>query len=73
MQVPDIKYRASVQQFTETETLDVIAWEHPTLGKLVNLVHRSGSLHFHFSMTPTQAKELADHLVEGLRVLEGKA
>ena len=72
MEIPNIKYSASVKQFTETETLDVIAREYPTLGNLVNLVHRSGSLSFHFTMTPDQALELAGHLIEASSVPEGE-
>ena len=72
MPAPHFEYRASVKQFTETEIIDVLAWEHPGIGNLVNLVQSAGSLSLHFSMTCTQARELAAHLVEACRVLEGE-
>ena len=72
MPVPEVEYQASVKQFTETETLEVVMFKHPSIGELVNLVHRSGSLSFQFPMTPDQALELAGHLIEASRVPEGE-
>jgi len=73
MTTPVIEYRARVMQFTEGDALDVIARHHQGCGDFVSLTQRAGSLSFHFSMTPAQARELAAHLIEGARVLEGGA
>ena len=70
---PVIEYRARVMQFTEADALNVIAWRHQGCGDIVDLTQSAGSLSFHFSMTPTQARELAAHLIEGARVLDGGA
>ena len=73
MNTPVIQYRARVMQFTEADALDVIAWRHQWRGNFVELTQSAGSLSLHFSMTPAQARELAAHLIEGARVLEGGA
>jgi len=74
MTTPVLKYRARVMQFTDADALDVSAWHHQVCGVLVvNLTQSAGSLSLHFSMTPAQARELAAHLIEGARVLEGGA
>ena len=71
MTTPVIEYRAQVMQFTEADALDVSAWHHQGCGDLVNLTQSAGSLSFQFSMSPAQARELAAHLIEGARVLDG--
>lgn len=40
---------------------------------LVCLTQYAACMSFNFHMTPAQARELAAHLIEGARVLEGGA
>lgn len=61
-----------VKQFTEADSVEVEGVNHPSCGKLVNIIQRAGSMHFQFSMTPDQARQLGDALFQHADALEAE-
>ena len=59
-----------IKNFTQRDEMEVIGTNHANLGPLVNLVQRVGSVHFQHSMTPAQAREMAEALIQHANALE---
>lgn len=51
-------------QFTKKDQIEIESSVHKTCGPLVCMTQWAGSMHFHFSMTPAQAREMADALLQ---------
>ena len=52
-----------IKQFTEADEVTVTSVRSSSAGNLVGICQLSGSMSFHFHMTPAQARELADALI----------
>ena len=48
--------------FTGREAIEVFSDDFGATGKLVNIMQRAGCMHFQLSLTPAQARELAETL-----------
>jgi len=61
-----------IPNFTNMDFVTVIATVHsePTIGKLVSINQKAGSMHFHHSMTPQQARDMATALTNAANQLE---
>lgn len=59
-----------INDFTDSNPVQVESAIHPGCGKLVYLTQFGGSMHFQHSMTPIQARELAAALVAEANQLE---
>ena len=52
-----------INNFTGGAPIEINANVHPEIGPLVSIVQRMGALSFQHSMTPEQAREMADALM----------
>lgn len=52
-----------IYQFTDADAVEISSDNHPSCGELVNMIQRAGSMHFQFSMTPDQARQMASALI----------
>ena len=52
-----------INNFTGGAPIEINANVHPDIGPLVSIVQRMGALSFQHSMTPQQARDMADELV----------
>jgi len=59
-----------IYQFTKAHAVDIVGTSHAEIGPLVSIIQGSGSLRFQFSMTPAQAREMADALIAHADALE---
>ena len=60
----------SIKNFTLRDEMEVVGSNHDTLGPLVSLIQRVGSVHFQHSMTPAQAREMAAALITHANALD---
>lgn len=51
-------------QFTKRDQIEIESSVHKTCGPLVNMIQWAGSMNFQFSMTPAQAREMAEALLQ---------
>lgn len=59
-----------IYQFTERDSVTINSTNNKEVGPLVNLIQDAGSMRFQFSMTPEQAREMAEALIAHADALE---
>lgn len=59
-----------IYQFTERDSVTINSTNNKEVGPLVNLIQDAGSMRFQFSMTPAQAREMAEALIAHADALE---
>lgn len=52
-----------INNFAGGAPIEINASVHPTIGPLVSIVQRQGAMSFQHSITPEQAREMADSLL----------
>ena len=52
-----------INNFAGGAPIEINANVHPTIGPLVSIVQRQGAMSFQHSITPEQAREMADSLL----------
>lgn len=59
-----------IYQFTLAQSVEIVGTTHAEIGPLVSIIQNAGSMRYQFSMTPAQAREMADALIAHADALE---
>lgn len=63
----------TIRQFTLANAVEISGMHFEHIGPLVSIIQNQGSMHFMFSMTPDQAREMAAALFYHANALEQAA
>lgn len=59
-----------IYQFTKAHAIEIVGTNIQNIGPLVSIINDGGMMRLQFSMTPTQAREMASSLIAHADALE---